>query len=83
MAQTGPRIFDAALGVLGVAPGEALHVGDRLDADVGGAAGAGMTTVQALWFSADSDSADVEPDFAAFTPMDVLNVTQRLASKTP
>ena len=78
-----PRIFDAALGVLGVAPGEALHVGDRLDADVGGAAGAGLTTVQALWFSADSDSADVEPDFAAFTPMDVLNVTHRLALKTP
>ncbi len=77
-----PRIFSAALSVLGVAPAEALHVGDRLDADVRGAAGAGLTTVQALWFSADSASADVEPDFAAFTPMDVLNVTRRLASKT-
>ena len=78
-----PRIFSAALSVLGVGAAEALHVGDRLDADVRGAAGAGLTTVQALWFSADSGSADLEPDFAAFTPMDVLNVTQRLASKTP
>jgi putative hydrolase of the HAD superfamily len=78
-----PRIFGSALGMLGVAPEDALHVGDRLDADVRGAAAAGLTTLQALWFAADSDSADVEPDFVAFTPMDVLNVTRRLASKTP
>jgi len=77
-----PRIFEAALGELGVAASEALHVGDRLDADVRGAAAAGLTTVQAMWFSADTDAADVEPDFVAFTPMDVLNVTQRLASMT-
>ena len=77
-----PRIFGSALDRLGVAAGDAVHVGDRLDADVGGAAAAGITTVQALWFSADTDAADVEPDFVAFTPMDVLNVTQRLASKT-
>jgi HAD superfamily hydrolase (TIGR01509 family) len=78
-----PRIFGAALDTLGFAAGEAVHVGDRLDADVRGAAAAGLTTVQALWFSADTAGAGVEPDFVAFTPMDVLNVTQRLASKTP
>ena len=32
-----------------------------------------MTTVQALWFRADDTPATVEPDFLAFTPMDVLN----------
>ena len=31
-----------------------------------------MTTVQALWFRAD-DAPGIEPDFMAFTPMDVLN----------
>ena len=38
----------------------------------------GMTTVQALWFSAD-DTPSIEPDFMAFTPMDVLNAVRRLA----
>ena len=37
-------IFEIVLERLGVAPGEALHVGDNLDADVGGASGAGMQT---------------------------------------
>jgi hypothetical protein len=39
-----------------------------------------MTTVQALWFRADDTRAEVEPDFLAFTPMDVLNVAHRLAA---
>jgi len=38
----------------------------------------GMTTIQALWFNAD-DTPGIEPDFMAFTPMDVLNVVRRLA----
>ena len=49
-----------------------MFVGDRLETDVQGAANVGMTTVQALWFTADDSSAPVEPDFMAFTPMDVL-----------
>lgn len=39
-----PEIFRATLAALGVAPQEALHVGDRLDADVAGAAAVGMRT---------------------------------------
>jgi HAD superfamily hydrolase (TIGR01509 family) len=73
-----PEIFLRALAELGVDPLDAMFVGDRLDTDVTGAAAVGMTTVQALWFTAD-DSPGSEPDFMAFTPMDVLNAVRRLA----
>jgi HAD superfamily hydrolase (TIGR01549 family) len=73
-----PEIFLRALTELGVEPHLAMHVGDRLEADVAGAANLGMTTVQALWFTAD-DTPGIEPDFMAFTPMDVLNAVRRLA----
>jgi HAD superfamily hydrolase (TIGR01509 family) len=73
-----PEIFLHALALLGVDPIDAMFVGDRLDVDVQGAANVGMTTVQALWFSAD-DTPGIEPDFMAFTPMDVLNAVRRLA----
>jgi HAD superfamily hydrolase (TIGR01509 family) len=73
-----PRIFLAALAALGVEPAEAAFVGDRLEADVAGAAALGMTTIQALWFNADDTPAGTEPDFLAFTPMDVLNAVRRL-----
>ena len=71
-------IFRLALEQLGVEPHEAMFVGDRLETDVQGAANLGMTTVQALWFNAD-DTPSIEPDFMAFTPMDVLNAVRRLA----
>ena len=73
-----PEIFLHALAELGVDPEQAMFVGDRLDTDVQGAAQVGMATVQALWFSAD-DTPGIEPDFMAFTPMDVLNAVRRLA----
>jgi len=38
------EIFEATLERLGVAPAEALHVGDNLDADVAGAAAVGLAT---------------------------------------
>jgi hypothetical protein len=37
-----------------------------------------MTTVQALWFRVDENAEPPEPDYEAFTPMDVLNVVRRL-----
>jgi putative hydrolase of the HAD superfamily len=40
-----PRIFHAALDALGVAPGEALYVGDLYEVDVVGARAAGMEAV--------------------------------------
>ena len=73
-----PGIFLHACRELGVEPFATMYVGDNLVTDVQGAANVGMTTVQALWFRAD-DTPGIEPDFMAFTPMDVLNAVRRLA----
>jgi HAD superfamily hydrolase (TIGR01509 family) len=78
VAKPAPEIFLRALQELGVDPVDAVFVGDRLATDVQGAAQVGMATVQALWFTAD-DTPGIEPDFMAFTPMDVLNAVRRLA----
>ena len=73
-------MFLSKLRALGVEAGEALFVGDRLVEDVKGASDVGMTTVQARWFRADAHPDGVEPDFEAFTQMDVLNVVRRLSN---
>ena len=73
-----PEPFLHACRELGVAPGAALFVGDDLVKDVQAAAALGMRTAQALWFRAD-DTEGIEPDFTAFTAMDVLNAAARLA----
>jgi putative hydrolase of the HAD superfamily len=73
-----PAIFEAALRRLGVEPERALFVGDRRFEDIRGAKEAGMTTVLAYWFRADEDKRGLEPDYEAFTQMDVLNVVRRL-----
>ncbi len=74
-----PAIFRRALDELGVGPRRAVFVGDRLYEDVRGAGELGMTTVQALWFRADEHPDGREPDFQAFTQMDVLNIVRRLS----
>jgi putative hydrolase of the HAD superfamily len=76
-----PAVFEATLGKLGVEPGEAVFVGDRRYEDMRGAKELGMTTVQALWFRADDDERGLDPDFEAFTAMDVLNVVRRLTGE--
>jgi putative hydrolase of the HAD superfamily len=76
-----PAIFEAALNELRVEPERALFVGDRRFEDVRGAKELGMTTAQALWFRADDDERGLEPDFEAYTPMDVLNVVRRLTGE--
>jgi HAD superfamily hydrolase (TIGR01509 family) len=73
-----PEIFYRALDDLGVEPGRAMFVGDRLEADIKGAAELGMTTVQAMWFRAEESENGIEPDFRAFTMVDVLNAVTRL-----
>jgi HAD superfamily hydrolase (TIGR01509 family) len=73
-----PAIFETVLARLAVDPSRALFVGDRRYEDVRGAKELGMTTIQAFWFRADDDERGLDPDFEAFTPMDVLNVVRRL-----
>jgi putative hydrolase of the HAD superfamily len=51
------EIFEAVLAELGVAPGETLHVGDSLSADVGGAAPLGIRTAWITRRIADRDAA--------------------------
>ena len=76
-----PEIFQAALERLGVSAEQSLFVGDRLDADVRGARDVGMRTVQAMWFRAEEDEDGVQPDFRAFTQVDVLNIVRRLRAE--
>jgi putative hydrolase of the HAD superfamily len=75
-----PAIFEHALAALGVAPEHALFVGDTLATDIAGAEAVGMRTCLALWFRADEDGSAPEPDFRAFTQMDVLAIVTRLSS---
>ena len=77
-----PLPFETALGSLGVEPERALFVGDRRYPDIGGAKALGMITVQAFWFAADADERGADPDYEAFTPMDVLNVVRRLTGES-
>ncbi len=62
-------------------PERALFVGDRRYEDIRGAKELGMTTVLALWFRADEDERGLEPDYEAFTQMDVLNIVRRLTGE--
>jgi putative hydrolase of the HAD superfamily len=75
------EIFERALTALDVEPRDALFVGDRLYEDVRGAAEVGMRTAQALWFRADEHPDGGEPDYQAFTQMDVLNIADRLLAE--
>ena len=73
-----PAMFEQALAALEVDPARTLFVGDSLVNDVGGAAALGIHTCQALWFVADATEGAPEPEFQAFTQMDVLTVVGRL-----
>jgi putative hydrolase of the HAD superfamily len=74
-----PAIFERALETLGVVPEATLFVGDTLATDIVGAAALGMHTCLALWFRADEDADAPEPDFRAFTQMDVMTAVSRLS----
>jgi putative hydrolase of the HAD superfamily len=73
-----PAIFERALEAIGVDPTATLFVGDTLATDIAGAKALGMHTCQALWFRADDDPDAPEPDYRAFTQMDVLTAVLRL-----
>jgi putative hydrolase of the HAD superfamily len=78
-----PEIFRRVLDELGVRPERSVFVGDRLEADIRGAADLGMTTIQAMWFRAEEHENGIQPDHRAFTMVDVLNVVERLLATAP
>jgi HAD superfamily hydrolase (TIGR01509 family) len=51
-----PRFYAAVLTALGVEPGAAMFVGDRMRDDVLGAAAAGMQTCLATWYRKDQEA---------------------------
>lgn len=73
-----PAIFERAVEAIGVEPETTLFVGDTLATDIAGAKALGMHTCQALWFRADDDPDAPEPEYRAFTQMDVLTAVLRL-----
>ena len=74
-----PAIFERALEAVAAEPVDTLFVGDTLATDIAGASALGMHTCQALWFRADEDESAIEPEYRAFTQMDVLTVVRRLS----
>ncbi|MCB9724963.1 MAG: HAD family hydrolase [Spirochaetaceae bacterium] len=80
------EIFEAMVEALGVAPREILHVGDDLEADVAGAAAAGLRT---LWLTrrvVDPEAAlarhrGARPDFALDDLLDLPVLVARLAAQ--
>lgn len=64
-----PAIFEAALRHLGLGPEEVVHVGDDLEADVGGSKGLG---IRAVWFDVghDSEHAIHDPSAEGAAPPD-------------
>jgi putative hydrolase of the HAD superfamily len=73
-----PEIFQRVLDELGVEPERTVFVGDRLHADIKGAAELGMTTIQAMWFRSEESEDGIQPDHRAFTMVDVLSTVERL-----
>lgn len=73
-----PKIFEYVLKELGVAPGEAIHVGDSVEADMEGAVGAGITPVwintpsQRSWSGYTISSICELPDFLKILERDEL-----------
>jgi FMN phosphatase YigB (HAD superfamily) len=75
-----PQIFEAALGMLGAQPGEALHVGDLRRTDVAGAGALGMRTVRYRGMNPEGDSeAGAEADFIVDSHLGLLDVVQRFS----
>ena len=75
-----PQIFEAALGALGAAPGEAMHVGDLRRTDVAGAAAHGMRTVRYRGMNDEGD-ADLGPEaeFVLDSHRELIDVVAVLA----
>jgi len=76
-----PRIFRHACSLAGVAPGETVFVGDRVDVDVTGAKAAGMRSVWFNHWGGHLDGADgVRPDATVERIVELPDVIATLES---
>jgi putative hydrolase of the HAD superfamily len=80
VAKPHPEIFAAALRALDVSPQRAVHVGDRLLADVSGAQGAGMKGVLIRVPQRQESSAKIVPDACIDELPELPDVLGRLGS---
>jgi HAD superfamily hydrolase (TIGR01509 family) len=81
LAKPHPAIFRAALDALGVAPGRAVMVGDRLEADIAGAQGVGMKAVLIEVAHRPEQSAAITPDARIRELPELLEALDRLPSE--
>ena len=77
VAKPHPRIFEVAVETFGVAPEEAAYVGDRLETDALGAAGAGLTGV---WVDRPGAATAEELERAAQAGVHVIRGLDQLAA---
>lgn len=80
IAKPDRRIFDYAADVMGLDPGETYFIGDSLDNDIGGAAGAGWKTV---WINRrkKENSGDVVPDYIVYAEEELHALLRKLYEK--
>ena len=77
MRKPDPRIYRAVLDDLGVEPGRALFVGDRVLEDVQGPAALGMHTCLATYYRSDEGDQTLAGAIAK-EPLDVVSVARSL-----
>jgi putative hydrolase of the HAD superfamily len=80
-AKPHPAIFQHALAALGVDPGRAVHVGDRLEADTLGAHRAGMLAVHIVAERRSQGWREIVPDATICELPELLEVLPRLADR--
>jgi len=78
VAKPHAAIFRAALNAQGVAPDRAVHVGDRLVADVAGAQGVGMRAILIEVFQRPEPHSEIVPDARIRELPELLNVLRAL-----
>lgn len=76
-----PKIFEVALDALGIDPEEAVHVGDSLAADVGGARSLGMGAVWVNRSNLPRKPGDPAPDFEIPDLSTIPEIVARLREK--
>ncbi|MBG81728.1 MAG: HAD family hydrolase [SAR202 cluster bacterium] len=81
VAKPNRKIFVRTLDNLGVKAEWALHVGDNLHTDVGGAASVGMSTVWVKGFTSSKSSVIENPDFTVTSIRELPEIVQEWSSR--